>query len=143
MEKLYTVTSVLPIPALDNIVGPMTTPTKFDQQDVLWMLKNGYEVYQHNPFKKSEKVKVTRANINSIKFNGTRESATAERLLNRSIQEMDKPLNTPVIKKNEAQKSQPTQSKQNTAPKKNDTETKEKKDDTKETKVSTPDDFKK
>ena len=101
MDKLYTVTTPGPIPGLDNIVGPLTTPMRLSKINVLEMLKNNYEVYEHNPSNKTEKVRVTRYNINSIKFNSNRAVSTSKRKLNRSIQEMSKPVMVEPVKKEE------------------------------------------
>ena len=91
MLKKYTVETAGPIPCLDNIVGPLTTPTVMDHGSVLKMLNKGYVIYQHNPLNLSEKVRVTKKNISSIKF-GASKKAVEQRNLNKEIQAMSKPI---------------------------------------------------
>lgn len=98
MKELYTIESPRPIHCLGGIQGPLSTPTQLSFNDVLYMVKEGYVVYKHNPHDIKEKIRVTKSNINNIKFRRTREIATSERLLNRSIQEMDTPVEKKVVK---------------------------------------------
>lgn len=99
MEKLYIVTSTKNIIGMDNIQGPLTTPVNMKFNNVLEMVRRGYEVYQVNPFNHSEKVKVTISNINNISFKISRSAATAQKKLNEEIQEMSKPMVVDVVVK--------------------------------------------
>ena len=90
MVKLYTVDTAGPIACLDNILGPLTTPTEMPIGEVVKMLRKKYVIYQHNPVKLTEKVLVTLQNVNSISFSTTRVKATKERLHNRSVQNKGK-----------------------------------------------------
>lgn len=99
MKDLYTIETKKSIDCLGGIVGPLTTPTQIEFNDALRLVAKGFKMYKHNPHDLTEKVLVTRANINSIKFTRTREEATSKRLLNRSIQDMDKPLVKEVVNK--------------------------------------------
>ena len=101
-SRLYTIGTASPIEALGNIVGPLTVPTKIDHNSIVKMLKNGYVIYQHNPYDLTEKVRVTKMNINTIKFTKTRSAATAQRMLNRSVQNADKGIIVANLKKEDA-----------------------------------------
>ena len=144
MEKreLYTIKSARPIECLGGIQGPLTTPTSIKFNDVLGMVRKGYEVYKHNPHDLKEKVRVTLTNINTIKFKRSREEATSQRLLNRSIQEMDKPVIKEVVKKDVKQYDVDEMNVNDLKPVDVVTKNKSKKE-TKEVKVSKPDDFSK
>ena len=139
MLKKYTVATAGPIPCLDNIVGPLTTPTVMDHASVLKMLNKGYVIYQHNPLNLSEKVLVTKKNLMSIKF-GASKKAVEQKNLNKEIQDMSKPavkIDTPVITKPQEKKEEKKEDKKDH---KNDNKgpvvNEPKKD-----KVSSPDDF--
>lgn len=109
MRRLYTIASERPIACLGGIQGPLTTPTPIGYEDIITMITKGYEIYQHNPVKLTEKVRVTRSNVNSIKFETTRAKAAAERALNKEIQQMATPVDKLVKKateiKNNAEKN--------------------------------------
>jgi len=96
--KLYVIDTVKQIPCLENICGPITEPVKLGREDVIDLVKRGYTVYQVNPNDKTEKVLVTRSNINKIQFKNTRAAATTKRMLNRQIQDMNSPIIVPVHK---------------------------------------------
>ena len=99
MEKLYTVTTPATIIGMDDIMGPLTTPSKMNFADVLDMVRRGYEIYQVNPYDNSEKIRVNISNINSIKFKTSISDATIQRKLNREIQEMNKSMLVDVVSK--------------------------------------------
>lgn len=99
MEKLYTVASAKPICGMGGIQGPLTTPSKIKFNDVLEMVRKGYEIYQVNPVDHSEKVRVSISNINDIVFKNTRSATTMQRKLNREIQNLNKPMYVDVVKK--------------------------------------------
>ena len=105
------------------------------------MSEVGYVIYKHNPHDLKEKVRVTTSNINNIRFKNTREAATSQRLLNRSIQEMDKPLVTEVVKKEVKHHVVEEMDPKELEPV--DVVTKNKKETNKEVKVDKPDAFKK
>lgn len=136
MNGFYTVESSKPIDCLGGIQGPLTTPVRLSFRDALQLVSKGLVVYKHNPYDLTEKVRVTRSNINTIKFERTREQATSQRLLNRSIQELDTPLVVDVVKK-ETTVIEPVAEVENISvvTKNNKKETK------KEQKVSKPDSF--
>ena len=96
MKKIYVVDDNKDIIGMDNIVGPLTTPTVMKFIDVLEMVKKGYNIYQVNPYNHSEKVKVTLNNIHNITFSG-RSAATTQKMLNRSIQAMEKGMVVNVV----------------------------------------------
>ena len=135
MNGFYTVESSKPIDCLGGIQGPLTTPVRLSFRDALQLVSKGLVVYKHNPYDLTEKVRVTRSNINTIKFNRTREQATSQRLLNRSIQELDTPLVVDVVKK-EVKVEEPVIEVKNIS-----VFTKNKKETNKEQKVSKPDSF--
>lgn len=91
MEKLYTVKTPKPIPCMGNIQGPMTEPTSMKFDDVLSMLCMGYEIYQHNPNKLSEKVLVTKQNIGNITFPTSKEKAISDKKDFKEMQLLNKP----------------------------------------------------
>ena len=142
MLKKYTVATAGPIPALDNIVGPLNTPTVMDHAAIVAMLNKNYVIYQHNPYDLNEKVRVTKKNINNITFKNTRKSVIEKRKLNNEIQNMSKPIvnipanapkndHKPEVKNDKNDKKDEKKDKQNLNPT-------VKKD---ETKVSSPDGF--
>ena len=92
MAKLYTIETAKPIACLGNIQGPLTTPTALNFTDVLNMINKGFVIYEHNPAKIGEKVRVTKANIKNIVFPTSRAKAGAERALNREVRMMEQPL---------------------------------------------------
>ena len=91
MSNKYTVASSGPIPGLGGINGPLTTPTPMAFNDVLYMVRKGYVVFEHNPFDISEKVRVTIDNIRNIRFKSSAAVAISRRNLNKQLQEMDSP----------------------------------------------------
>lgn len=91
MEKLYTVKTPKPIPCMGNIQGPMTEPTSMKFDDVLSMLCMGYEIYQHNPNKLSEKVLVTKQNIGNITFPTSKAKAISDKKDFKEMQLLNKP----------------------------------------------------
>ena len=141
MKDLYTIESTRPIECLGGIQGPLSTPTQIKFSDVLFMVRKGYVVYKHNPHDLTEKVRVNTSNINKISFTRTRAEATSQRLLNRSIQEMDKPLVTEVVKKEVIRHEVEEMDVKELEPV--DVVTKNKKENKKEIKVDKPDAFKK
>lgn len=90
--KMYIITTAKEIPCLGGITGPITTPAKLNQSDLIWLLNNGFTVYQCNPFDSNEKVLVDRMNMNSITFTRNRAVVTTERIENLKGQEMTKPI---------------------------------------------------
>ena len=88
---LYTINNVGTIAGLD-IEGPLRQPTEISIDDVITMLRKGYEIYQHNPCDLTEKKKVTLENVTSIKFKGTLAAATLRRIQNRKNQQMESTL---------------------------------------------------
>lgn len=90
--KMYIITTAKEIPCLGGITGPITTPVKLNQSDLIWLLNNGFKVYQCNPFDSNEKVLVDRMNMNSITFTRNRAVVTTERIENLKGQEMTKPI---------------------------------------------------
>lgn len=98
MLHLYTITTPKPIPCLGNITGPITNPVKLSLPNVMKLLSNGYEVYQHNPADKRERVKVTIENVNTIHFTKTKNEVVQNRVLNREIKKEQEPMNVKVIR---------------------------------------------
>lgn len=90
--KMYIITTAKEIPCLGGITGPITTPVKLNQSDLIWLLNNGFKVYQCNPFDSNEKVLVDRMNMNNITFTRNRAVVTTERMENLKNQEMSKPI---------------------------------------------------
>lgn len=90
--KMYIITTAKEIPCLGGITGPITTPVKLNQSDLIWLLNNGFKVYQCNPFDSNEKVLVDRMNMNNITFTRNRAVVTTERIENLKGQEMTKPI---------------------------------------------------
>ena len=90
--KMYIITTAKEIPCLGGITGPITTPVKLNQSDLIWLLNNGFKVYQCNPFDSNEKVLVDRMNMNNITFTRNRAVVTTERIENLKNQEMTKPI---------------------------------------------------
>ena len=105
--KMYIITTAKEIPCLGGITGPITTPVKLNQSDLIWLLNNGFKVYQCNPFDSNEKVLVDRMNMNNITFIRNRAVVTTERMENLKNQEMSKPIepvkkeNKPVVENNQ------------------------------------------
>ena len=105
--KMYIITTAKEIPCLGGITGPITTPVKLNQSDLIWLLNNGFKVYQCNPFDSNEKVLVDRMNMNNITFTRNRAVVTTERMENLKNQEMTKPIepvkkeNKPVVENNQ------------------------------------------
>lgn len=97
MKKIYVVDDNKTIIGMDNIVGPLTTPSSMNFIDVLEMVKRGYNIYQVNPYNHSERVKVTLNNIHSVTFKSGRSAATTQKMLNRSIQAMEKGMIINVV----------------------------------------------
>jgi len=108
--KMYIITTAKEIPCLGGITGPITTPVKLNQSDLIWLLNNGFKVYQCNPFDSNEKVLVDRMNMNNITFTRNRAVVTTERIENLKNQEMSKPIepvkkeNKPVVENNQNNK---------------------------------------
>lgn len=75
MKKWYTINTTKGIKALGGIHGPITEPVQLDHMEVLKIIKQGVEVYEHNPYYKQEKVLVTVSNFNRIKFEVSRNEA--------------------------------------------------------------------
>ena len=117
-DKLYVINTAKRIPCLHNITGPITTPTELDPLDVLSLVKSGYVIYEVNPYNKSERVRVTPFNYNSIRFKTTLQDMLQKKRLNREMQSIDK--------KNDDKSNKNDSSKENTSSK-----NEEKKDDTK------------
>ena len=104
MSKLYTITTPKKIIGMADIMGPLTTPSEIEFNNVLEMVRLGYDIYQVNPYDHNEKIKVTLSNINNIKFKSSISMAFSQRKLNREIQEIDKPIIVDVKKKDNKQK---------------------------------------
>ena len=101
MRKLYTVLTQKEIPSLNGIKGPLTTPVEIDSVSVLNMVRKGYEVYQHNPYILTEKVRVTANNYNKIVF-PTNEEKSIEIAKKREEEErITKEMKIPVVTKEE------------------------------------------
>lgn len=97
MRKLYTVLTQKEIPSLNGIRGPLTTPVEIDSVSVLNMVRKGYEVYQHNPYILTEKVRVTANNYNKIVF-PTNEEKSIEIAKKREEEErITKEMKIPVV----------------------------------------------
>ena len=97
MRKLYTVLTQKEIPSLNGIKGPLTTPVEIDSISVLNMVRRGYEVYQHNPYILTEKVRVTVSNYNKIVF-PTNEEKSIEIAKKREEEErITKEMKIPVV----------------------------------------------
>lgn len=95
--KMYIIATAKEIPCLGGISGPITTPVKLELSDLIWLLNNGFTVYQCNPFDSNERVLVTRMNMNDITFTRNRAIVTMEQMENLKVQEMSKPIE--VMKK--------------------------------------------
>lgn len=102
MGRYFTIASALPITALGNINGPLTTPVQIPFADVLDMLRKNYVIYEHNPVNKAEKVRVTIDNVNNITFSTTRYDALLLKEANLEMQELSKPLNN-IIEENKVE----------------------------------------
>lgn len=102
MGRYFTIASALPIKALGNINGPLTTPVQIPFADVLDMLRKNYVIYEHNPVNKAEKVRVTIDNVNNITFSTTRYDALLLKEANLEMQELSKPLNN-IIEENKVE----------------------------------------
>lgn len=101
MRKLYTVLTQKEIPSLNGIRGPLTTPVEIDSVSVLNMVRKGYEVYQHNPYILTEKVRVTANNYNKIVF-PTNEEKSIEIAKKREEEErIAEEMKIPVVSKEE------------------------------------------
>lgn len=108
----YTIATIGEIPLLGNLSGPITTPIELNIQDVVRLLNDGVVLYQVNPYDKNEKVRVTFDNYTTISFTRKRAAITSNRLLNRSIREMEAPI-TPKYK-DEKEKVKEEAKKENT-----------------------------
>jgi len=84
-KKLYTIKDIKPIPCLGNIVGPIKTPVRLSESDVLSLVKAGFNVYEHNPLKKKESVKVTLHNYRSIVFETSTKDAIIENRVKKEL----------------------------------------------------------
>jgi hypothetical protein len=144
--KLYTIDGTKEIPCLNNICGPVTEPVPLSREDVIDLLKRGFSVYQVNPHDKTEKVLVTRSNINSVVFKSTRAGATSKRLLNREIQKMSAPVTVDVVHKNQSTKVEEKTEKKSETNTSSETKKNNKQSasaNTEDSKVTTPDNFSK
>jgi hypothetical protein len=101
MAHYYTIVDPRPIEFLHGMSGPITTPTVLNEMDVLKLVRRGYTVYEHNPFKKSEKVRVNVHNFNKIVFKTSRAEAYRQRRLNREMQEIARGDRVKTVKKEE------------------------------------------
>lgn len=104
--KMYIITTAKEIPCLGGITGPITTPVKLELSELIWLLNNGFTVYQCNPFDSNERVKVDRMNMHSITFTRNRAIVTLEQMENLKVQEMSKPVE--VVKKDNKQNNTPS-----------------------------------
>lgn len=104
MRKLYTVATPKEIPCMGGIQGPMTEPVSMKFDDVLEMVCRGYEVYQHNPHKLSEKKLVTKRNIDNITFETSKAEAISEKAVIKEMQTLNKPMKDLAKKKKPEQK---------------------------------------
>ena len=102
-KKLYTIENIRPLPCLGNIVGPIRTPVRLEEKDVIDLVKNNFSVYEHNPLKKKEKVKVTLNNYSSITFKTSKKEAIDEKALKK---ELIKETTTPPEKKEKEKKKE-------------------------------------
>lgn len=99
MIRLYVIETKKPIECLGGIQGPLTTPTHIDINDVIDLVRRGYEVYQVNPDNSKEKVRVTINNLKSIKF--SRSETVLQRLITREINKGNKPMMVNKVSKND------------------------------------------
>ena len=109
MKKLYVINTARKISCLNNITGPVTTPTEIDEVDVLNLVRRGFDIYEVNPYNKRERTKVTTTNFNSITFKTTQTEMAKRKLLNREMQEMAKKEDkkeTEPVKEEKEQKSE-------------------------------------
>lgn len=104
--KMYIITTAKEIPCLGGITGPITTPVKLELSELIWLLNNGFTVYQCNPFDSNERVKVDRMNMHSITFSRNRAIVTLEQMENLKVQEMSKPVE--VVKRDNKQNNTPS-----------------------------------
>ena len=68
MKKLCTISHSGPIVELGGIRGPVTRPMEIDTTVITKLVNRGVTVYEVNPYKRSEKVKLTYANIMTVNF---------------------------------------------------------------------------
>ena len=102
MGRYFTIASAMPIKALGDINGPLTTPVQIPYADILNMLRKNYVIYEHNPVNKAEKVRVTIDNVNNVKFTTSRYDALLRKEANLEMQELSKPLGD-IIKENKVE----------------------------------------
>ncbi|GEM_PF-5882393 len=102
MGRYFTIASAMPIKALGDINGPLTTPVQIPYADILDMLRKNYVIYEHNPVNKAEKVRVTIDNVNNVKFTTSRYDALLLKEANLEMQELSKPLGN-IIKENKVE----------------------------------------
>ena len=67
-SKLCTITSYGKIKELGGITAPITRPTKISVDIIIRLINQGITVYEVNPYKRTEKVLLTRENVNSDNF---------------------------------------------------------------------------
>lgn len=72
--KLCIVVSGGTLPILGGISGPILSPSKITISDIVTLLNAGKEVYEVNPWNRSQKVKLT--TMNALDENFTRKSST-------------------------------------------------------------------
>lgn len=90
--KKYIITTAAEIPFLGGITGPITTPVKISDLDLIWLINNKFTVYQCNPYDDTDRVLVTRTNMYDIKFTRNRAIVTKERNERIKGQEFNKPI---------------------------------------------------
>lgn len=105
MLKLYTVNTAKEIPSLGGICGPISTPTKMDQNDVIDLIKDGFEIYQHNPADLSEKVLVTLRNVMNVTFTMSRADIALKKAEEKRKKEAANALKVPVTAKQNEESS--------------------------------------
>ena len=66
-KGLYTVADSGKILGL-GINGPLSQPTEMEDYDVSAMVRAGRKIYQHNPYRKNDKVLLTVDNMGTIRF---------------------------------------------------------------------------
>ena len=135
MAKLYVVKSSKMIIGL-NIMGPLSTPTAMEYKDVLEMVSRGYDIYEVNPKDSREQIKLSKSNVNTVKFKNSRATGVLQRKLNKEFQEMEKPVVVGVVKNDD---TQVVITKHHDKVKKE--EAKKNNNEDSEVKVSTPDNF--
>lgn len=67
-SKLVTIESYGSIDVLGGLIGPITTPCNLDINTIVLLINSGKIVYEVNPKKTNEKIRLTRLNVRSNNF---------------------------------------------------------------------------